>query len=154
MNLPDSSCSFLYLYPLIHKSNPNVISLIFCEITTCHPYNTVSVLRYLFKNIVLFTHFITSATPTPWHAQVVSQNLHEQSLSIPTIQNFTLVTGSSAISASPPKGIYTQQSICRLVICQLRRKLQHSIGEAQHWIFCRYPICQYFTTHLASNRFR
>ncbi len=33
--------------------------LAFCEITNSHLYNTVSVLRYLVKNIVIFAHFIT-----------------------------------------------------------------------------------------------
>ncbi len=41
------------------------MGLLFCEITNSHPYNTVSVSRYLVKNIVILTHFITLATPTP-----------------------------------------------------------------------------------------
>ncbi len=63
-----SHCSFIYLYPRIHITDDyskNVIGLIFCEITNSHPYNTVSVSRHLVKNIVIFTHFITVAAPTP-----------------------------------------------------------------------------------------
>ncbi len=51
---------------------------IFCEIIDSDPYNTVSVSRHLVKNFVLFTHFITLATPTLQSAQVVSHNLHDQ----------------------------------------------------------------------------
>ncbi len=70
LNLPDRSrCSFSYFYPLIHITDDylskNVTGLISCEITNRHPYNNVSVSRYLVKNIVIFTHFITLAAPTP-----------------------------------------------------------------------------------------
>ncbi len=80
-----SKVMWFYLYPLIHITDDylskNVIGLIFCEITNSHFYNTVSVSRYLVKNIVIFTHFITLAAPTPWKVQqVFSHNLQEQLL--------------------------------------------------------------------------
>ncbi len=37
----------------------------FCEITKSHPHNAVLVSRFLVKNIVVFTHFITLAASTP-----------------------------------------------------------------------------------------
>ncbi len=43
----------------------NYMGLIFCEIINSHTYSTVLVLRHLVKNIVIFTHFITLAPPTP-----------------------------------------------------------------------------------------
>ncbi len=43
----------------------NVTGFIFCELTNSHPYNTVSEMRYLVKNIAVFTHFITLVSPTP-----------------------------------------------------------------------------------------
>ncbi len=69
--------------PRIHITDDylskNVIGLIFGEITNSHPHTTVSVSRYLVKNIVIFTHLITSAAPSPQNAQqVVSHNLHDQ----------------------------------------------------------------------------
>ncbi len=54
-------------WPFIHFTDDylskNVIELIFCEITNTHPYNTVPVLRYMIKDYVIFTHFITLALP-------------------------------------------------------------------------------------------
>ncbi len=70
LDLSDCShCSFIHIYQLIHitddYSSKNVIGLIFCEITNSQPKNAVSVSRYLVKNFVIFTHFITLATPIP-----------------------------------------------------------------------------------------
>ncbi len=61
LNLPDCFyCSFIYPYPLIHITDDCLSKkchwVIFCEISNSHPYNTTSVLRYLVKNIVIFTH--------------------------------------------------------------------------------------------------
>ncbi len=67
-NLPDCfHCFFIYLYPFIHitddYSSKNGIGFICCEITSCHPYSTVSVSRYLFNGDI--THSITIAAPAP-----------------------------------------------------------------------------------------
>ncbi len=107
VNFPDCSCcSFVYLYPLIHIADDylskNVIGFVFCEITNSHSYNTVVVLRYLFKNIVIFTYFITLAAPTPWNTQKLSVTTYmiNNCWYEPT-WNFAIVVGFSAPSPRP-----------------------------------------------------
>ncbi len=75
--------SFIVPYSFIHIIDDylwkNAIGLIFCKITNSHPNDAVLVLRYFFKNIVIFTPFITLATPATQNLpQVVSHNLHDQ----------------------------------------------------------------------------
>ncbi len=73
----------------------------FQNVFDSHPYNTVSVLSYLVKNIVIFLHFSTFATLIPSNArQVISHNLHNNYWYW-LIWNFTIVIGFSAVLPRP-----------------------------------------------------
>ncbi len=88
-------CTLLMI--IYHK---NAIGLIFCEITSVHPYNTISVSRYLVKNIVIFTHFIILAAPTTHKKSSVTTYISSNHRNHP-IWNFTIVIGFSSVLPRP-----------------------------------------------------
>ncbi len=95
---------FIYLYPLIHSTDDylseNITELMFGEITNSHPHSTVSVSRYLVRNIVIFTHFIISPTLRMHNKSSVTTYMISN-YQYRLIWNFTVVAGFSAVSPRP-----------------------------------------------------
>ncbi len=113
LNVPDCSrcCCFfcLFVFKLSLPTYPHYWWLFIKKSHCVHSLwnhqqssNTVSMLRYLAKNIVIFTHFITFAAPTPRIHNMLSVTTYMISdYQCRLIWTFTIVIRFSALSPRP-----------------------------------------------------